>query len=106
MPKTLPAFDEAEIPPVSTIVAAAHSSQPAIPKTTHGTRMHCHAIPSILDESSDAIAGHAKTARRNASLNSPASPRPATHSTSGSSRLKTLKEEVEIILVSPKVLQQ
>ena len=56
VPQSLAAFDEAEIPDHA-IMAAAHSSQPAIPKTPHRLRMHCETIPSILDESREAIAG-------------------------------------------------
>jgi hypothetical protein len=56
VPQSLAAFDEAEVPD-HTIMAAAHSSQPAIRKTPHVTRMHYATIPSILDESPEAIAG-------------------------------------------------
>src|SRR5215216_3093258 len=56
VPQSLAAFDEAEVPD-HTIMAAAHSSQPAIRKTPHVTRMHSETIPSILDESKEAIAG-------------------------------------------------
>jgi hypothetical protein len=54
VPQPLPAFDESEIPDQA-ILAAAHASQPAIPKTPHGASMHCAAIPSILDESAKAL---------------------------------------------------
>jgi hypothetical protein len=49
VPHPLAALDEPEIPDQANLTAA-HSSQPAIPKTPHDVSMHCAAIPSILDE--------------------------------------------------------
>jgi hypothetical protein len=65
--------------------------------------MHCHAIPSILDESSEAIQ---RVLRRllggtPPSIRSQAPPRAAFHISIVASQI--LKEEVEIVLVSPKV---
>jgi len=78
MPHPLPAFDEAEIPD-QTILAAAHSSQPAIPKTPHGASMHCETIPSILDESSEALQRVRILLGEAPSRNLFASPCPASH---------------------------
>jgi hypothetical protein len=49
VPHPLAALDEPEIPDQANLTAA-HSSEPAIPKTPHDVSMHCAAIPSILDE--------------------------------------------------------
>jgi hypothetical protein len=48
VPQSLAAFDGAQIPDQA-VVAAAHSSESAIPEAHHRTKMHPEMIPSILD---------------------------------------------------------